>query len=102
AQAHRADPSLIEQLEKLVLELSDDRIEIPGPNRASDRLLGQIHRVVGGAADSDPHDPGRARLSAGADDRFQDELLDPLHTVGGDAHLQEAHVLRARTLRYAL
>ena len=61
-----------------------------------------MHRVVGRAADPDADDPGRARLPAGADDRLEHELLDPLHAVGGDAHLQEAHVLRARSLRDAL
>src|SRR5919109_245724 len=41
-------------------------------------------------------------LPVGVDDRLEHELLDPLHAVGGDAHLQEAHVLAARTLRHAL
>ena len=49
-----------------------------------------------------PTIPGRARLAAGADDRLEHELLDPRHAVGGDAHLQEAHVLRAGALRHAL
>ena len=49
-----------------------------------------------------PTMPGRARLAACADDRLEHELLDPLHAVGGDAHLQEAHVLRARALGHAL
>src|SRR5213075_1892702 len=53
---------------------------------------------------ADPHadDPRWARLAAGADDRLEDELLDPLHAVGRDAHLQEAHVLGAGALRDAL
>ena len=46
--------------------------------------------------------PGRARLAARADDRLEHELLDPLHAVGGRAHLQEAHVLGAGALRHAL
>ena len=50
----------------------------------------------------DADDPRRARLPARADDRLEHELLDPGHPVGGDAHLEEAHVLRARALRHAL
>ena len=66
-------------------ELSDDRIGVAGADRPGDRLLGEVHRVVGGAADADTDDAGRARLAAGADDRLQHELLDALHPVGGDA-----------------
>src|SRR5262249_50591236 len=69
---------------------------------ARDRLLGEVHRVVGRAADADADDPGWARLAAGADDRLENELLDPLHAVGGGAHLQETHVLPARALPHAL
>jgi hypothetical protein len=49
-----------------------------------------------------PTIPGGHGLPPGADDRLEHELLDPLHAVGGDAHLQEAHVLGARALRHAL
>ena len=87
---------------QLVLELRDDRIGVARADRPRDRLLREVHRVVGGAADADADDPGRARLAAGADDRLEHELLDPLHAVGGDAHLQEAHVLGAGALRHAL
>src|SRR6266516_757293 len=102
AEPHGADPRFVQELEQLVLELGDDRVGIPRPDRPRDRFLGEIHRVVGRAADPDADDPGRARLAAGADDRLEDELLDPLHAVGRDAHLQEAHVLGAGALRDAL
>ena len=102
AEAHRADPGLVQEPEELLLELRDQRIRVAGADRPGDRLLGEMHRVVGRAADPDPDDPGQARLPAGADDRLEHELLDPLHAVGGDAHLQEAHVLRAGSLRDAL
>ena len=102
AEAHRPDARLVEEAEQLVLELRDERVGVARPDRAHDRLLREVHRVVGGAADADADDPRRARLAAGADDRLEHELLDPLHAVGGDAHLEEAHVLRARALRHAL
>src|SRR4051812_34700237 len=102
AEPHRPDPGLVEQAEQLVLELRDERIGVARADRAHDRLLREVHRVVGGAADPDADDPGRARLAAGADDRLEHELLDPLHAVGGDAHLQERHVLAAAALRDAL
>ena len=102
AEPHRADPGLVQQAHQLVLELGHDRIGVARADRPGDRLLGEVHRVVGRAADPDADDPGRARLAAGADDRLEHELLDPLHAVGGDAHLQEAHVLGARALRHAL
>ncbi len=98
AEPHRPDPGLVQQRGQLLLELRDLRVGVPRRHRPRDRLLGEVHRVVGRAADPDPDDPGRARLPAGADDRLEDELLDPLHAVGGDAHLQEAHVLRAGAL----
>ena len=78
------------------------RIRVAGADRAHDRLLGEVHRVVGRPADADADDPGRARLAARADDRLEHEPLDPVHPVGGHAHLQEAHVLGARALRDAL
>ena len=102
AEAHRADPGLVQEAVELVLELGDERIGVARADRPRDRLLGEVHRVVGGAADADADDPRRARLAAGADDRLEHELLDPLHAVGGDAHLQEAHVLGAGALRHAL
>src|SRR5580765_6570690 len=102
AEPHRADAGLVQQAHQLVLELRDNRVAVARADRPGDRLLGEIHRVVGRAADADADDPGRARLAAGADDRLEYELLDPLHAVGGDAHLQEAHVLGARALRHAL
>src|SRR4051794_16012662 len=52
AEAHRADPRLVQQLEQLVLELRDDRIRIARADRARDCLLREIHRVVGGATDA--------------------------------------------------
>ena len=102
AEPHRADPGLVEEAVELVLELRHDRVGVTRADRPGDRLLGEVHRVVGGAADPDADDPRRARLAARADDRLEDELLDPLHAVGGDAHLQEAHVLGARALGDAL
>ena len=71
-------------------------------DRPRDRLLREVHRVVGRAADPDTDDSRRARLAARADDRLEHELLDPGHAVGGNAHLEEAHVLGARALRDAL
>ena len=102
AEAHRADAGLVQEAVELVLELGHDRVGVARADRPGDRLLGEVHRVVGCAADADADDPGRTRLAAGADDRLQHELLDPLHAVGGDAHLQEAHVLGAGALRHAL
>ena len=102
AEAHRADAGLVQEAVQLVLELRDERIGVARADRARDRLLREVHRVVGGAADADADDAGRARLAAGADDRLEHELLDPLHAVGGDAHLEEAHVLGAGALRHAL
>src|SRR3954463_1289492 len=78
AEAHRADPGLVQQPVELVLELRHERVLVARPHRPRDRLLGEVHRVVGAAAQSDAHDPGRTRLAAGADDRLQHELLDPL------------------------
>src|SRR5436190_23580861 len=102
AEPHRADAGLVEQLEEFLFQLGNYGIAIARADRSGYRLFGQVHRVVRGAADPHSHDPGRARLAAGADDRLEHELLDPLHAVGGDAHLQEAHVLGARALRHAL
>ena len=102
AEAHRPDAGLVEELEELVLQLGDVRVGIARADRPRDRLLGEVHGVVGAAADADADDPRRARLPAGADDRLEDELLHALHAVGGDAHLEEAHVLAARPLGDAL
>ena len=78
-------PGLVEQAVELVLELRDERIGVARADRPRDRLLGEVHRVVGRAADPDADDPGRARLAARADDRLEHELLDPVHAVGGHA-----------------
>ena len=102
AQSHRADAGLVQQVVQILLELGHERIGVVRSDRPRDRLLREVHRVVGRAADPDPDDPRRARLPAGADDRVEHELLDPAHAVGGHAHLQEAHVLGARALRHAL
>ena len=102
AEAHRPDPGLVQQPVQLLLELRHVRVVVTRADRPGDRLLGEVHRVVGRAADADPDNPRRARLPAGADDRLEHELLDPLHAVRGNAHLQEAHVLGARALRHAL
>src|SRR5919108_156799 len=74
--------------------LRAERLGVARPDRAHDRLLREMHGVVGGAADADADDPGRTRLAAGADDRLEHELLDPLHAVGGGAHLLKTHFFR--------
>src|SRR5512133_2116447 len=102
AEPHRPDAGLVQQAEQLLLELRDVWVGVAGADGAGDRLLREVHRVVGAAADADTDDPGRARLAACVDDRLEHELLDPLHAVGGDAHLQEGHVLAAGSLRHAL
>src|SRR3954453_17096587 len=102
AEPHRPDPRLVQQVEQLLLELGHVRVLVARADRPGDRLLREVHRVVGRASDPDSDDPGRAGLAARADDRLQHELLDPLHSIGGDAHLQEAHVLAAGALRDAL
>src|SRR5438270_4598277 len=102
AEPHRPDAGLVQEAHELVLELGDDRVGVARADRPRDRLLREVHRVVGGAADADADDAGRAGLAAGADDRLEHELLDARHAVGGDAHLEEAHVLGAGSLRDAL
>src|SRR5437773_10074162 len=92
AESHRPDACLVEQLVQLFLELRHVRIGVARPDRARDRFLGEIHRVVRAAADADADDAGRTGLAAGSDDRLEHELLHALHAVGGNAHLQEAHV----------
>src|SRR6266480_8006538 len=61
AEPHRPDSGLVQEVVELVLELSDDRVRVPSADRAGDRLLGEIHRVVGRAADPDADDPRRTR-----------------------------------------
>src|SRR5712692_3787467 len=102
AEAHRADARLVEQLVQLLFELRHVRVRVARTDGARDRFLGEIHRIIGAAADANADDAGRARLTTRADDRLEHELLHALHAVGGDAHLQEAHVLAARPLRHAL
>src|SRR5919106_706207 len=63
AEAHRTDARLVEELLELVLELRDERVGVARADRPRDRLLGEVHRVVGRAADPDADDPRRARLS---------------------------------------
>src|SRR5512141_940858 len=102
AEAHRPDAGLVQQLVELVLELRDMWVGVPRADRPRDRLLGEVHRVVGAAADTDADNAGRAGLATGTDDRLEHEFLDALHPVGRDAHLEEAHVLAAGSLRHAL
>src|SRR3954469_9682861 len=102
AEAHRADAGLVEQAVELVLELRHERVGVAGSDGAGDRFLGEVHRVVGRAADPDADDAGRARLPARVADRLGHELLYPADAVGGNAHLEETHVLGARALRHAL
>src|SRR2546426_10813629 len=45
-EAHRADARLVQQLEELFLELRDVRVGIARADRARDRLLRKVHRVV--------------------------------------------------------
>src|SRR3954471_8454599 len=47
AEPHRADAGLVQKAHQLVLELRDDRIGVARADRARDRLLGEVHRVVG-------------------------------------------------------
>src|SRR6185312_1325659 len=77
AEPHWADARLVEELEELVLELRDERVGIARADRARDRLLREVHGVVGRAAEPDPDDPGWARLAARVDDRVEHEALDP-------------------------
>src|SRR6059058_5996950 len=63
AEAHRADAGLVQELVELDLELRNDGVGVARPDRAHDRLLRQVHRVVGGAADADADDARRARLA---------------------------------------
>src|SRR6478752_7755132 len=49
AEAHRADAGLVQQREQLVLELRDVRVGVARPDRTHDRLLGEMHRIVGRA-----------------------------------------------------
>src|SRR6266550_6214663 len=89
AEPHRPDARLVEQLVQLLLELGHMRVGIARAHRARDRFLGEIHRVVRAAADTDADDARRARFATGADDRLEHELLHALHAVGGNAHLQK-------------
>src|ERR1041384_8486317 len=68
AEAHGPDARLVQQSEQLLLELRDVRVGVARADRSRDRLLRQVHRVVGAAADADADDAGRARLAARADD----------------------------------
>src|SRR5580765_1523180 len=65
AEAHRADPRLVQETEELVLELRDDRVGVPRADRPRDRFLREVHRVVGRAADADPDDSGGTRFPPG-------------------------------------
>src|SRR5919201_405991 len=82
-EAHRPDPRLVQQLEQLLLQLRHVRIRIARADGARDRLLREVHRVVGAAADPDAHDPRRARLAAGAHDRLMHQMLGALHSLCG-------------------
>src|SRR5581483_10469585 len=62
SEAHRPDAGLVQELIELLLELGDVRIGIARADRARDRLLRQVHRVVGAPADAEADDAGRARL----------------------------------------
>src|SRR5438309_3930805 len=53
AEPHRADAGLVQEAHQLVLELRDDRIGVARADRPGDRLLREVHRIVGGAADAD-------------------------------------------------
>src|SRR2546430_8051140 len=52
AEPHRPDARLVEQLVQLFLELGHVRIGVARPDRARDRLLGEIHRAVCAASDA--------------------------------------------------
>src|SRR5438045_1827254 len=70
AEPHWPDARLVQQLEQLLLEPGDVRVGVPRADGARDRLLREIHRIVGAAADADADDSGRAGLPAGADERL--------------------------------
>src|SRR3954447_1813090 len=88
AEAHRADARFVQQLVQLFLQLRDMRIRVVRADRSRDRLFGEIHRVVGAAADADADDAGWAGLATCADDRLEHELLHALYAVSGYTHLQ--------------
>ena len=89
------------RLEQLVLELSDDGIGVAGADRAGDRLLGEVHRVVGGAAMPTPTMPGGHGLPPAPTIDSSTNCLMPF-TPSAGTHLQEAHVLGAGALGHAL
>src|SRR6266567_4701564 len=64
AEAHWPDARLVQQLIELLFELGHMRIGVTRSDRARDRFLGEIHRVVRAAPDADADDAGRARLAA--------------------------------------
>src|SRR3954463_8439753 len=47
AEPHRPDAGLIQQPEQLLLQLRDVRVRVARADRTGDRLLREIHRVVG-------------------------------------------------------
>src|SRR6478609_1228283 len=47
AEPHRADTRLVEQVIELTLELRHLRVRIRRPDRPRDRLLREVHRVIG-------------------------------------------------------
>src|SRR2546427_6416908 len=51
-EAHRTDAGLVEQTEQLLLQLRDVRVAIARSYWSRNRLLGELHRVVGAAADA--------------------------------------------------
>src|SRR3954453_17419025 len=82
AEAHRTDARLVQKAVQLVLELRDEGVGVARADGPHDRLLREVHRVVGGPADPHADDARRARLAAGADDRLEHEPLDPRGAVG--------------------
>src|SRR5436190_17327204 len=82
AESHRAYAGFVQQVVEIVLELGHLGVLVVRPDRPCNRLLCQVHGVVGRAAEADADDPRRTRLSARSDDRLEHELLDPAHAVG--------------------
>src|ERR1700730_18908201 len=74
AEPHRPDPRLVQKRIQLVLELRHDWIRVARSDRAHDRLLREVHRVVSRTDDADADDPRRTRLATGTDDRLEHEL----------------------------
>src|SRR5246127_3323547 len=59
SEPHRPDAGLVQEPVELLLELRDHRVGVARADRPGDRLLCEVHRVVGGSADADADDAKR-------------------------------------------